>query len=93
MDSSTAHVEEWNFNGIPICLWWSCFVDQWNEGFTLIALYCHMIASVDCVNEALENTTTAVGSLPENELSIGQELMQVDRAYEYIQNSRNSPFV
>ncbi|KAF5186148.1 Tripeptidyl-peptidase [Thalictrum thalictroides] len=29
------------------------------------------------VKEALENTTAAVGGLPENELSTGQELMQL----------------
>ncbi|PIA53523.1 hypothetical protein AQUCO_00900248v1 [Aquilegia coerulea] len=45
------------------------------------------------VREALENTTAAVGSLPEDKLSTGQGLMQVDRAYEYIQNSRNCPSV
>ncbi|KAH6782852.1 tripeptidyl peptidase ii [Perilla frutescens var. hirtella] len=45
------------------------------------------------VREALENTSIPVGCSPEDKLSAGQGLMQVDRAYEYIQKSRDVPSV
>ncbi|OMO97822.1 hypothetical protein COLO4_14332 [Corchorus olitorius] len=41
------------------------------------------------VRKALENTSLPVGSLPEDKLTTGQGLMQVDKAYEYIQKSRD----
>ncbi|XVF50835.1 hypothetical protein PTKIN_Ptkin04bG0135800 [Pterospermum kingtungense] len=41
------------------------------------------------VRKALENTSVPVGALPEDKLSTGQGLMQVDKAYEYIQKSRD----
>ncbi|XP_022724563.1 tripeptidyl-peptidase 2-like isoform X2 [Durio zibethinus] len=40
------------------------------------------------VRKALENTSVLVGCLPEDKLTTGQGLMQVDKAYEYIQKSR-----
>ncbi|KAK6155687.1 hypothetical protein DH2020_009935 [Rehmannia glutinosa] len=43
--------------------------------------------------EALENTTVPVGGSPEDKLSAGQGLMQVDKAYDYIQKSRDVPSV
>ncbi|CAK9160937.1 unnamed protein product [Ilex paraguariensis] len=45
------------------------------------------------VRKALENTSIPVGSLPEDKLSTGQGLMQVDKAHEYIQKSRDCPCV
>ncbi|GER46667.1 tripeptidyl-peptidase [Striga asiatica] len=39
------------------------------------------------VREALENTSVPVGDSPEDKLSAGQGLMQVDKAYDYIQKS------
>ncbi|KAG7016869.1 Tripeptidyl-peptidase 2 [Cucurbita argyrosperma subsp. argyrosperma] len=45
------------------------------------------------VRKALENTTIPVGCLPEDKLSTGQGLMQVDKAYEYIRKSQNVPYV
>ncbi|KAL8557152.1 hypothetical protein ACS0TY_004563 [Phlomoides rotata] len=45
------------------------------------------------VREALENTCIPVGSSPEDKLSAGQGLMQVDKAYDYIQKSRDIPSV
>ncbi|KAK4492767.1 hypothetical protein RD792_000087 [Penstemon davidsonii] len=45
------------------------------------------------VREALENTTIPVGSSPEDKLSAGQGLMQVDKAYDYIQKSSDVPSV
>ncbi|KAF9597398.1 hypothetical protein IFM89_017744 [Coptis chinensis] len=45
------------------------------------------------VRTALENTTVPIGALPEDKLSTGHGLMQVDKAYEYIQQCRNSPCV
>ncbi|KAL0317794.1 UNVERIFIED_CONTAM: Tripeptidyl-peptidase 2 [Sesamum angustifolium] len=41
------------------------------------------------VREALENTSVPVGDSPEDKLSSGQGLMQVDKAYDYIQKSRD----
>lgn len=45
------------------------------------------------VRKALENTAVPVGGLPEDKLTTGQGLMQVDKAHEYIQQSRNVPCV
>ncbi|KAL0371710.1 UNVERIFIED_CONTAM: Tripeptidyl-peptidase 2 [Sesamum calycinum] len=45
------------------------------------------------VREALENTSVPVGDSPEDKLSSGQGLMQVDKAYDYIQKSRDIPSV
>ncbi|RAL51416.1 hypothetical protein DM860_010918 [Cuscuta australis] len=45
------------------------------------------------VRKALENTASPVGSLPEDKLSAGEGLMQVDKAYEYIQKSQHLPCV
>ncbi|KAB1210686.1 Tripeptidyl-peptidase 2 [Morella rubra] len=45
------------------------------------------------VHKALENTAVPVGSLPEDKLTTGQGLMQVDKAYEYLQKSRDVPCV
>ncbi|WRX16951.1 Peptidase S8/S53 domain - like 10 [Theobroma cacao] len=41
------------------------------------------------VRKALENTSVPLGVLPEDKLTTGQGLMQVDNAYEYIRNSRD----
>ncbi|XWS50506.1 hypothetical protein CRYUN_Cryun12cG0092700 [Craigia yunnanensis] len=41
------------------------------------------------VRKALENTSVPVGGLPEDKLTTGQGLMQVDKAYEYIQKCRD----
>ncbi|KAK1260823.1 hypothetical protein QJS04_geneDACA001995 [Acorus gramineus] len=43
------------------------------------------------IRKALENTTISVGELPEDKLTTGQGLMQVDRAYEYLQQSKSLP--
>ncbi|KAK8511926.1 hypothetical protein V6N12_074615 [Hibiscus sabdariffa] len=45
------------------------------------------------VRKALENTSIPIGGLPEDKLTTGQGLMQVDKAYEYIQKSRDFPCV
>ncbi|KAK3447201.1 hypothetical protein EUGRSUZ_A02780 [Eucalyptus grandis] len=45
------------------------------------------------VRKALENTCLPIGSLPEDKLTTGQGLMQVDKAYEYIKLSQNIPCV
>ncbi|KAL4191574.1 hypothetical protein AMTRI_Chr07g81290 [Amborella trichopoda] len=45
------------------------------------------------VRKALENTVAAVSSQPEEKLSTGQGLLQVDRAHEYIQQSKDLPCV
>ncbi|XAR53659.1 Tripeptidyl-peptidase II [Bertholletia excelsa] len=45
------------------------------------------------VREALENTCTPIGGLPEDKLSTGQGLMQVDKAHEYIQKLHGLPCV
>ncbi|KAF5731190.1 Tripeptidyl peptidase ii [Tripterygium wilfordii] len=45
------------------------------------------------VRKALENTSVPVSGLPEEKLSTGNGLMQVDKAYEYIKQSRNVPCV
>ncbi|KAG6716915.1 hypothetical protein I3842_04G072100 [Carya illinoinensis] len=45
------------------------------------------------VRKALENTAIPVGSLPEDKLTTGQGLMQVDKAHEYIQKSQDLPNV
>ncbi|KAG9146521.1 hypothetical protein Leryth_023879 [Lithospermum erythrorhizon] len=45
------------------------------------------------VRRALENTCLPIGDLPEDKLSAGQGLMQIDKAYEYIQKSESSPCV
>ncbi|KAK7270859.1 hypothetical protein RJT34_26343 [Clitoria ternatea] len=45
------------------------------------------------VRKALENTSVAIGDLPEDKLSTGQGLMQVDKAFEYIQKCQNMPSV
>ncbi|XVE58530.1 hypothetical protein DITRI_Ditri04bG0176600 [Diplodiscus trichospermus] len=41
------------------------------------------------VRKALENTSVPVGGLPEDKLTTGQGLMQVDKAYEYVQKCRD----
>ncbi|KAL8148295.1 hypothetical protein AgCh_005606 [Apium graveolens] len=45
------------------------------------------------VRRALENTAIPVGDLPEDKLTAGQGLMQVDKAHEYIQKSHDIPSV
>ncbi|XP_061350960.1 tripeptidyl-peptidase 2 isoform X2 [Gastrolobium bilobum] len=45
------------------------------------------------VRKALENTSVSIGDLPEDKLSTGQGLMQVDKAFEYIQKCQNIPCV
>ncbi|KAK7270488.1 hypothetical protein RIF29_23667 [Crotalaria pallida] len=45
------------------------------------------------VRKALENTSIPIGDSPEDKLSTGQGLMQVDKCYEYIQKSQNIPCV
>ncbi|KAG9441237.1 hypothetical protein H6P81_017091 [Aristolochia fimbriata] len=45
------------------------------------------------VRRALENTAIPVGDLPAEKLSTGQGLMQIDRAHEYIRQSRCLPCV
>ncbi|GAB4858273.1 tripeptidyl-peptidase II Tpp2 [Ancistrocladus abbreviatus] len=45
------------------------------------------------VRRALENTATPIGSLPEDKLTAGMGLMQVDKALEYIRQSRDTPCV
>ncbi|MBA0679860.1 hypothetical protein Goari_011606, partial [Gossypium aridum] len=45
------------------------------------------------VRKALENTSIPVGGLPEDKLTSGQGLMQVDKAYEYVQKSQDFPCV
>ncbi|GAU32394.1 hypothetical protein TSUD_44370 [Trifolium subterraneum] len=45
------------------------------------------------VRKALENTTVPIGDSPEDKLSTGQGLMQVDKCYEYLQQSQNIPCV
>ncbi|KAK2367082.1 tripeptidyl-peptidase [Trifolium repens] len=45
------------------------------------------------VRKALENTSVPIGDLPEDKLSTGQGLMQVDKAFEYIQKCQNFPCV
>ncbi|KAL6541573.1 tripeptidyl-peptidase II Tpp2 [Orobanche gracilis] len=45
------------------------------------------------VREALENTSVPVGGSPEDKLTAGQGLMQVDKAYDYIQKSCDVPSV
>ncbi|GMP24512.1 hypothetical protein CsSME_00001756 [Camellia sinensis var. sinensis] len=45
------------------------------------------------VREALENSSIPVGVLPEDKLTTGQGLMQVDKAHEYIQKLHKVPCV
>ncbi|KAK1289335.1 hypothetical protein QJS10_CPB18g01565 [Acorus calamus] len=45
------------------------------------------------IRKALENTTISVGELPEDKLSTGHGLLQVDRAYEYLQQSKSFPHI
>ncbi|RXI08399.1 hypothetical protein DVH24_022543 [Malus domestica] len=45
------------------------------------------------VRKALENTSVPIGCLPEDKLSTGQGLMQVDKAHEYLRQSRDVPSV
>ncbi|XP_047168815.1 tripeptidyl-peptidase 2-like isoform X2 [Vigna umbellata] len=45
------------------------------------------------VRKALENTSLPIGGSPEDKLSTGQGLMQVDKCYEYIKQSQNIPNV
>ncbi|KAL9662725.1 hypothetical protein QQ045_027559 [Rhodiola kirilowii] len=45
------------------------------------------------VRKAIENTSTPIGDQPADKLSTGEGLMQVDKAYEYIQQSREIPNV
>ncbi|GMN44594.1 hypothetical protein TIFTF001_013779 [Ficus carica] len=46
-----------------------------------------------CVRKALENTSVPIGNLPEDKLSTGEGLMQVDKAHEYLKQSKNTPAV
>ncbi|KAM7273027.1 hypothetical protein ACFE04_027691 [Oxalis oulophora] len=45
------------------------------------------------VRRALENSSIPVGNLPEDKLSSGQGLIQVDKAYDYVRQYGNSPCV
>ncbi|ONK71943.1 uncharacterized protein A4U43_C04F14000 [Asparagus officinalis] len=45
------------------------------------------------VRKALENTALPIGSVPEDKLTTGQGLMQVDRAHQFVQKSRDLPCV
>ncbi|XP_031281076.1 tripeptidyl-peptidase 2 isoform X1 [Pistacia vera] len=45
------------------------------------------------VRKAIENTSFPIGGLAEDKLSTGQGLLQVDKAFEYIQQYRNVPCV
>lgn len=45
------------------------------------------------VRKALENTATIIGNQPEEKLSTGHGLMQVDQAYEYLQNCKDAPAI
>ncbi|KAF7813180.1 tripeptidyl-peptidase 2-like isoform X1 [Senna tora] len=45
------------------------------------------------VRKALENTSVPIGDLAEEKLTTGQGLMQVDKAYDYIQKSQDIPRV
>ncbi|GAB2222014.1 hypothetical protein Drorol1_Dr00013211 [Drosera rotundifolia] len=45
------------------------------------------------VRKALENTSIPIGTLPEDKLTSGQGLMQVDKALEYLRQSRDIPSV
>ncbi|XP_050387526.1 tripeptidyl-peptidase 2, partial [Argentina anserina] len=45
------------------------------------------------VRKALENTSVPVGSFPEDKLTTGQGLMQVEKAHEYLKQSRDVPSV
>ncbi|KAG8652896.1 tripeptidyl-peptidase 2 isoform X2 [Manihot esculenta] len=45
------------------------------------------------VRKALENTSVPIGELLADKLSTGQGLMQVDKAFEYIRQSKNIPSV
>ncbi|XP_019453181.1 PREDICTED: tripeptidyl-peptidase 2-like isoform X1 [Lupinus angustifolius] len=45
------------------------------------------------VRKALENTAVPIGDLPEDKLTTGQGLMQVDKAYEYIRKCQSTPQV
>ncbi|XP_027359339.1 tripeptidyl-peptidase 2-like isoform X3 [Abrus precatorius] len=45
------------------------------------------------VRKALENTSVPIGDLPDEKLSTGQGLMQVDKAFEYIHKCQNFPCV
>ncbi|GLT35948.1 hypothetical protein SLA2020_103570 [Shorea laevis] len=45
------------------------------------------------IRKGIENTSVPVGSFPEDKLTTGEGLLQVDKAYEYIQKSRDFPCV
>ncbi|GLJ21474.1 hypothetical protein SUGI_0396320 [Cryptomeria japonica] len=45
------------------------------------------------VRKALENTAAAIGNKPEEKLSTGQGLMQIDKAYEYLKQCKGMPSV
>ncbi|XP_019058062.1 PREDICTED: tripeptidyl-peptidase 2-like [Tarenaya hassleriana] len=45
------------------------------------------------VRRAIENSSESVGDLPEDKLSIGQGLIQVDKAYEYLKQFQECPSV
>ncbi|OWM79539.1 hypothetical protein CDL15_Pgr022951 [Punica granatum] len=45
------------------------------------------------VRTALENTCILIGALPEDKLSTGQGLMQVDKAFQYVMQYRDFPCV
>ncbi|KAL1831481.1 hypothetical protein ACET3Z_001132 [Daucus carota] len=52
-----------------------------------------ILVSPYTVRRALENTAIPVGGLPEDKLTAGQGLMQVDKAHEYLQKSHDIPCV
>ncbi|KAJ0715127.1 putative tripeptidyl-peptidase II [Helianthus annuus] len=45
------------------------------------------------VRKALENTCTPIGSLPEDKLSNGHGLIQIDKAFEYVQTAADLPCI
>lgn len=45
------------------------------------------------VRKALENTALAIGDVPEDKLTTGQGLIQIDRALQFVQKSRDLPSV
>ncbi|XP_042419484.1 tripeptidyl-peptidase 2-like isoform X2 [Zingiber officinale] len=52
-----------------------------------------IIVSPYNVRRALENTTISIGDGAEEKLTTGQGLLQIDRAYEYVQQSKDLPSI
>lgn len=52
-----------------------------------------IVVSPYTVRMALENTAISIGGGTEEKLTTGQGLMQVDRAHEFVQQSKNLPYV